>query len=263
VNTARSAVLVRVALGLGGLALCLVLLVAIWVGLLFFPQPFFDKKLGMGDLVLYADGASGTAFESEAREALRRLAAIEGLEPGRRIRVFFCGSQRRYAFFAKLARVHPLTQGFGLYYAGSVFVSEAGLAASAGKAVPHSRLEGAVAHVIAHEAAHFVLVREFGFRASRALPVWKSEGFADWAATRATRAVSPKDDYRTRLGILLDDEHWPPGENHLRDFLRWQLLAEFHFDIANHSREEFFNPALREAQLWGDLSRWMRIEDGP
>lgn len=240
------------------LILFLLVLVAIiaWIGLVFFPQPFFAGKVEADRLTLYADLPMSIELRAALQEAAHRIAAIESPDSDRRYRVFYSANPRRYAFFAKLTRLNPKSQGFGLYTAGNIFISEAGLTAFERlgmEPIPHSRFEGSIAHVIAHEVAHFVNLRERGFRKSRALPVWKSEGFADWAATYSSRGEAPEDDFGDRLAVLLNEETWPYQAPHLRSFLKWQIMAEFHFDILGRSLEDFLDPALTEEVLWTEM----------
>ena len=130
---------------LRGIRLFLILLVAIWLGLLLYPQPFFDKKLEIGNPVIYADGASGTAFESEAREALERLAAIEGLERAVEPASSSAAASDAMRFSRGWPGGHPQSQDSGSIR-GQGLGLRSGAGGSAGKAVPHSRLEGSVAH---------------------------------------------------------------------------------------------------------------------
>ncbi len=240
-----------------GIVLALMLVLAAIVGLLFYPQPLFGEKLELEGLTLYADTPIGAELEAAAVEGLLRMSFIDGLPEGRDYRVFYCRSPRRYELLARLARLHPKSQGFGLYYAGNIFVSADGLEASERlgvEALENTRLEGSMAHVIAHEAAHFVHVRELGFRDSKALPVWKSEGYADWAATLLVR--DDAEGFRERYEAYGDFHRWSRSARHLREFLAWQLLAEYHFDVREGSREEFFDPSLREGELWEELVTW-------
>ncbi len=240
-----------------GIILAVMLVLAAVVALLFFPQPLFDEKMEFEGLTLYADEPISEELVAELRESLRRMAAIEGLPEGRDYRVFHCSSSRRYETLARLARLHPKSQGFGLYYAGNIFVSEEGVKSAQRQGAPllaDTRLEGSVAHVIAHEAAHFVHVRELGFRDSQALPVWKTEGFADWAATRQVRDET--EGFKERYEAYSDFHRWSRSTQHLREFLAWQLLAEYHFDVRGRSREEFFAPTLSEDALWEEMISW-------
>ncbi|MBC8368241.1 hypothetical protein H8E52_12615 [bacterium] len=242
------------------LVLILVLLLVGLVALLFFPQPLFAEKLELEGLTLYADTEISSQMQESAREALQRISAIEGLDPNRGYRAFYCESHRRYAFLSQIARLNPNSQGFGLYYAGNMFISEKGLAANERlglEAIPFSRFEGSMAHVIAHEAAHFVHVRRYGFRDSQALPIWKTEGFADWGATVAIRANTDRKDFLPRMEMLQDDQRWNHEGYYLRRFLKWQLMAEYHFDVCGRSQEAFFDSSLREEDLWVELSNWI------
>ncbi len=241
------------------LVLVLFLLLVGLIALLFFPQPLFTEKLELDGLTLYADTEISPQMQESAREALDRISAIEGLDPNRDYRAFYCRSHRRYNFLSQIARLNPNSQGFGLYYAGNMFVSEKGLSAFERlgmEAIPETRFEGSMAHVIAHEAAHFVHVKHFGFRDSQALPVWKTEGFADWAATVALRAKRDEGGFLDRLELLQDIEQWNHEGYYLRRFLKWQLLAEYHFDICGRSQDAFFASSLNEEELWTDLLSW-------
>ena len=55
----------------------------------------------------------------------------------------------------------------------------------------HTRFEGNLAEVIAHEIAHFNSVRALGYRRHLGQPLWKSEGWAEYQANLAAIRADP------------------------------------------------------------------------
>jgi hypothetical protein len=94
-------------------------------------------------------------------------------------------------------------------------------------ALRHSRFEGNLAEVVAHETAHFHSVAALGYRAHLAQPVWKSEGWAEYQANLAAIRADPTYDLAKRIDQLLDDRYWTAAPGPARAQWEWQLLVEY------------------------------------
>ena len=125
--------------------------------------------------------------------------------------------------------MNPDSLAINLSVAQSMFVSmrrvEEFAVSNRGR-LRHTRFEGNLAEVIAHEIAHFNSIRALGYRAHLAQPVWKSEGWAEYQANVAAIRADPAYDLGQRIDVLLDDRAWTAG-GVARDLWEWQLLVEY------------------------------------
>ena len=159
------------------LLLALAVLAVFYVAPLVFPSPLFAHQARFGDYRVYSDEPLPADFGRVIEETARRVEAMEH-EPRRASpRVYLCASRKRYAFFAFLSRMNPQSLAINLSLANEMFVSMDRVQEFAVRnrgLLRHTRFEGNLAEVVAHEIAHFNSIGALGYRAHLALPVWKS-----------------------------------------------------------------------------------------
>jgi hypothetical protein len=130
------------------------------------------------------------------------------------------------------------------------------MAASNYAGIRHSRYEGNVAEAIAHEIAHFNIVDSAGYRAARGMPLWKSEGYAEYqaniAATRADRSYALSD----RIALLLDDSLWGGGESMARRLYESHLLVEFLYDVKGFDLDDLLDASVTDIATRQDMLSW-------
>lgn len=252
----RAAAMKKVGKWVLWLGLILVAVISLWIGTLVFPTPLFAYEARYGSFRVFSDEPIPADFGAVIEDADRRIAAMEHEPPDASQRVYLCNSQSRYDFFAFLARKDSRSLAIGLGVANETFVSMPRVrrfAATNQGRLRHTRFEGNVAEVVAHEVAHFNSVHALGYRRHLALPVWKSEGWAEYQANIAALRADPDYDLGRRIEQLLDDGSW--GSASLaRDLWEWQLLAEFlgeieGYTLADLAREEVTLASTRERML--------------
>jgi len=94
-----------------------------------------------------------------------------------------CYDQRLFSAFATISLLKPDIQGFNLSIMGNTFVCIPKIQAlkeSHGNFPTYNVREGNIAHTIAHEIIHEYTMDAIGFNKYRKLPVWKSEGYAEY-----------------------------------------------------------------------------------
>jgi hypothetical protein len=237
--------------------LALLAVVLLYVATLVFPSPLFEHKARFGEYRVYSDQPIAADFRAVIDETARRVEAMEQGPAAGSVRVYLCRSLRLYGFFAFLTRMNPESLAISLSANRSMFVSLTRVEEFAARnrdLLRHTRFEGNLAEVLAHELAHFGSIRTLGYRRHLALPVWKSEGWAEYQANLAAIRRDPDYDLRQRIDRLLDERLWPPAPSLARSLWEWQLLVEYLGEVeglglAELADAELTMPAVRERML--------------
>jgi len=175
-------------------------------------------------------------------------------------RVYLCNSRNRYNFFARLTRMNSESLAIGLSAANEMFVSMTRVRtfeAHNGGRLRHTRFEGNLSEVIAHEIAHFNSLQALGFRPHLAQPVWKSEGWAEYQANVAMIRDDPAYDLRERIDVLLDDRYWV-GSGLARDLWEWQLLVEYLGEVKGYRLADLVRADVSRFGTRQEMMAWYR-----
>lgn len=237
-----------------------VVLAALYLSVFFFPYPLFPRHAEFAGFSVYSDREIPEDFELVLDDARRRVEAMELYRGANTPRIFVCRSQRLFVFLNKLAGKRHVGQALVISAAGNVFLSEMGIEfigqRNGGRPV-YSRLQGSWSAAIAHEVAHDLVFSELGFRKARKIPVWKSEGYADYAANLAAAASDPDYDFRSRIGLLLDDDNWrPPVRPFDRRHFRWHVLVEYLCTMRGFDFTDLMDEEVTKESAWGDVMAW-------
>jgi hypothetical protein len=235
-------------------------LAGLYLSMFFLPYPMFGYHAEFAGFSVYSDQTIPNEFGPLMDEARRRIEKMELYRGGGDLRVFVCNSQRLFAALNRLAGKRRWGQALVISAAGNAFFSVSGIESVArryGGRIPHSRLEGSWAAAVAHEAAHAQVHAELGTRRARELPVWKSEGHADYSANLLPIATDPGYDLYRRVRWVLDDTLWrdPAGPMDRRHF-RWQVLVEFLSGVEGMSFHQLLEDSVTEESAWADLMEW-------
>jgi hypothetical protein len=234
-------------------------LVALDAAILAYPVFLFDHKQSFGEFTVYSNRPLPADFGEVIEGARARVTAMEHARPGARCRVFICESQRLYSFFALLTRRTSNTMGIGLSVFGNMYLNEPKIdriAASVRGIIRHSRFEGNFAEVIAHEIAHFNVVKTLGFRRAVKLPVWKSEGYAEYQANVAATRADSSYAFTDRIDLLLNDAFWGSGNSPARQLFEWHLLVEFLAEVNGYKLEDLIDEAVTESLARDEMLAW-------
>jgi hypothetical protein len=232
---------------------------ALWVGLLALPSPFFAHAATFGEFRVHSTEPLPPGTDRVIADTRRRLAGMEHAEDGARYHVYLCHSPRRYAFFAFLARLSPESLAIGIGFTGTIYVNTTRVRRFAAHHHPvqrHSRFEGELSEVLAHEIAHFHSLRALGWRAHRALPVWKSEGWAEYEANRAVSGEDPAYHLAERISLLQNEPFWRNQVPMARAMWRWQLLVEYLAEVEGGCLADLVQAEVTEAGLRGKMLAW-------
>lgn len=246
----------RIAQWTSRLLLALLAVGVLYVGLVTFPSPLFAHKETHGTYRVYSDEAIGTDLVHVIEDLDRRVRAMEHEPPDASQRIYLCGT-KKYSFFAFLLRRSPESLAIGLSVANETFVSldRVRLFADRNRGVlRHTRFEGNLAEVVAHEIAHFNSVRALGYRRHLSQPLWKSEGWAEYQANLATMRADPDYDLVRRVELLLDESHWGGRHGLARSLWESQLLVEYlgtveGYDLGDLVADEVTESAARESMM--------------
>lgn len=248
----------RVAWAFGAAAI----LFGLYLSVFFFPYPLFPHHAEAGGFSVYSDRVIPESFKTVLDDARRRVEAMPLYSADAMPRIFVCRSQRRFEFLVRLAGRRHAGQGLIVSVAGNAFLSEHGIEAvgrrnQAGPA--NSRLEGSWPAAIAHEVAHHLVFTEIGFRGSRRIPVWKSEGYADYTANLTGLGPDPGSGILDRITLLGDDSSWQgPAAAIDRRHFRWQVMVEFLCEVKGLDLSGLLAEDVTEADTWTELIAWSR-----
>jgi len=235
-------------------------LVTLYISVFFFPYPLFPNHAEFDGFSVYSDREILDDFSAVIEDARRRITAMELDHAGSTFRIFLCHSQRKFVTLNKLAGKRYVGQALVISAAGNAFFSAHGIEEvrrRTGGRPAHSRLEGSWSAAIAHEVAHRLVFSEVGYRRARRIPVWKSEGYADYEANLASAASDPDYDFRSRIQFLLDDDNWrPPVRPFDRRHFRWHLLVEYLCSVRGFGFSNLLDDEVTEARAWNEMREW-------
>lgn len=237
----------------------LVLLGALYIATLAVPYPLFSHTDRFGEFTVYSNQPLPADFENTVGEARERVAGMDHTQPDAEYRVFICDDERLYSLFTTLTRRSSNSMALGLAVFGNIFINEPKVTRVATlnhAGIRHSRFEGDLAEVIAHEIAHFNVMDRLGFRSAVRLAEWKSEGYAEYQANLAPSRADNSYDLADRVGILLDDSIWGYGESYGRRLFAWHVLVEFLAEVKGLDLIELVDERVTEAYAREELLAW-------
>lgn len=237
--------------------LALVMLEILHISALVFPTPVFAHRGVFEEFTVYSNEPLPAGFDRVAADARARIAAMENSRPGVHYRVFICGDERLYSVFAFLTRRPANSLAIGLSVFGNLYLNGPKIQrmARSSRPVRHSRFEGSISEVIAHEVAHFNIVRTHGYWAAMRMPVWKSEGYAEHQANLAATRADSTYAFVERVDLLRDDYFWGDS-SYARQLFEWQLLVEHLVDVQGVDLAGLMRATVTEAGTREQMLAW-------
>ncbi len=250
----------RIAKWTARLFLLLLAVGLVYVAILVYPSPLFAHRQTFDTYRVFSDEPISGDVESWIDELDERIRGMEHAPPEASQRIYLC-EPRKYAFFASLARMNPESLAIGLSVANETFVNleRVQLFADRNQGVfRHTRFEGNMAEVVAHEIAHFNSVHALGYRTHLRQPLWKSEGWAEYQANLAMIRSDPEYDLRRRIDLLLDDRYWGVGGGVARSLWESQLLVEFLGEVKGLRLQDLSDDERTETSIREQMMGWYR-----
>ncbi len=235
------------------------LIFAFWLSVAAFPQPAFKYKQQFGQCTVYSDIEFTDSFTAIMNDVNDRLSANELHTPQKNTRVFICHDQKIFSAFATISLLNPDIQGFNLSVFGNTFICVPKINAlkeSHGGSPKYNIREGNIAHTIAHEIVHEYTMDAIGFSKYRKLPVWKSEGYAEYGANCVHFLTDTVLTFDKRIEINLDEFCWDPTEAWVRSHYQSALMIEFLHDIEGLTIEEIMNDSIQYADTYQAMMNW-------
>jgi len=249
----------RIARSLLFAVLAALMVLALHVAALTYPYPLFPHKYSTGEFIIRSSDAFPGGFERVVGDLAERVAAMADAKPEEGCRVYVCGSERLYSFFSFLSRRPSMSQAVGLSVLDVVYLNVTrieSLAARTGGGLPYSRFDGNLAGSIAHEMAHFHMIDRLGYRGSMGLPVWKSEGWADYQTHLAPARADIHFALVERAEILRDDRYWAPLQPFFRDFYEWHAIVEYLAEVEGMGLVDLADPSVTESAARRRFLEW-------
>jgi hypothetical protein len=244
-------------------ALVLFALGALYTVTLVFPSPLFAYTETYGTYRVYSDEPIAAGFDRVIEDLDRRVRGMEHAPPEASQRIYLCGP-KKYRFFAFLLRMDPDSLAIGLAVANESFVSVERVRRFAEinrGMLRHTRFEGNLAEVVAHEIAHFNSVHALGYRPHLRQPMWKSEGWAEYQANRVAIRSDPDYDLGRRIEFLLDDDYWGGHRGIARRLWESQLLVEFLGEIEGYDLADLIADDVTLSSAHARMMAWYMQRD--
>jgi hypothetical protein len=241
------------------LAAIVVAVFALQIGLLAFPKILLRNKAEAGSVIVRYAGDPDPAVQGLAEATDHRLRASGFGDPSSPKRIFFFPEPGLYSLFARLARVHPEAQGFGISFLGNSFVSRARVEAlgdRTGRAPRYSIWEGDASHTMAHEAAHLILIDSIGRSAWLSLPQWKQEGLPEYMTNIGLVRSDSTASLENRIGILLDDDSWLGPRSWDRIHYEAGLMVEFLLDVRGLELRGILGDSVGRDSTYAAMLEW-------
>jgi len=246
------------------LVLVLLLLFALQITVLAFPQMLVRNKVESGTIRLYHDGDPNADFEQLASAVDQRLQGSGVYDSARTDRVYLIHSADLYDFFVRLSLIRTDPQGFCLPFLGNSFVSVSrvkALGEGSGGFPKFSIWEGNLAHTIAHEVAHQYVADRIGRNLWRRLPHWKQEGMPEYIANIAAIRQDSLASLRNRVDLLNNDQAWNATQgwsNWAWDRIHYEagLLVEFLIDIQGYTLEDIVADSVTDGDTRAAMLAW-------
>ena len=242
--------------GLGAL----VVIFGLYLSVFFLPYPLFLHHMEHAGFSVYSDRDIAEDFELVLQDVGFRVEGMELYRGSNHLRIFVCRSQRLFVFLNRLAGKGHGGQALVISVAGNAFFSEQVIESvgrrNGGRPV-HSRLEGSWSAAIAHEVAHDLVYSEVGYRKARQIPVWISEGFADYSANLVPARADPDYDFRERIGLLLDEDSWRSTMGYVdRRHFRWHVLVEYLCSVKGLTFTDLMDAGVTEESASSQMMSW-------
>lgn len=247
------------------LGVVLILLLVLDVGLLAFPQPLLRNRVEVGTVVIHYPGDPAPEIQELARQSAHRLQVGGFGDPASPRRIFFFPGQGLYSLFARLARVPPEAQGFGISLLGNTYVSGVrveALGQRTGHAPRYSVWEGDLSHTMAHEVAHLFMIDSIGRSSWTALPQWKQEGYPEYIANIGLIRQDPTAGLSHRIEILLDDARWPGPRSWDRIHYEAGLMVEFLLDVQGADLRSLISDQVTRDDTYSAMMEWYETGSG-
>jgi hypothetical protein len=237
----------------------IIAIILIDIVILAMPGPFFPEEKQYRSITVYSEMSIGKVVDSIMNEVFKRLDAVPIYDPAREYNLCLCFTQQKFTFFARLTRRANRIMGFSLL--GSVFVNTDfinELAIRTGGQPRYSAREGSIVHVVTHELIHGIITDTCGSLVSRALPVWKTEGYCEYGVNQF---VAPRDigySIKERIDIYFDDSRWnATAEVHRAHYL-WGLMMEFLINIRGYDFEKTMSDSVTKEDIYQAMMDWRK-----
>jgi len=150
------------------------------------------------EIVLYEPGAEDYAdsITSYLLEAIERVEQVHELPFEDSFKIYVCKTQKSFNEFAVNTSTYPIR---GTALLGDVFIAPSAF-----------NFRGIDTHkeTLIHELSHLHFQQRLGFIDRRKLPVWFTEGFADYAAGSGGEGIEEGD----AINFILSGNHFIPEE---------------------------------------------------
>jgi len=243
----------------------LLALFAAWLFMICYPSPLFAHVARFEGYTVYSDRPIEPDMSRTIDGLAVRVAAMDRGSPGGTHRIYLCHSPRRYAFYAFLARLGPESLAIGLSVPNETFVSMGRVerfAALNGGRLRHTRFEGDLSEVVAHEIAHFNARRGPDPLEHGKQPLWKTEGWAEYQANLAAIRADPDYDLRSRIDILNDDDYWGRWHPGARRMWEAQLLVEYLAGVEGYGHADLAREDVTRPAALAGMMRWYASGNG-
>ncbi len=240
------------------------ILFALQLTVLAFPQILLANKVKSGTISLYYDEGTSDVMLALAEEVDGRLQGSGLYDRSRSDEVYYFQKQSLYEFFVRLTFLRRVPQGYNLSALGNSYVSASmvrTLADTSAGEPRYSIYEGSAAHIIAHEVAHQYITDLIGRSVWKNLAFWKREGLPEYLANIGMMRHDRASSLRQRFEILNDAAVWyqtagPPRDGWDRVHYEAMVLVEFQLEIRGLTIEQLVVDTTSKDVAMSELYAW-------
>ena len=221
-------------------------LVFLYIGIAFFPQPLFSHQLEHEGITLYStksiSSEKGKVLLSEVRSKIK-LSDLYNEQ--QEFQVFLCNSKSLYTLFSPFSR-----ESFGqANLFSNIIIANANLDANIVTAFRDKHNERSFTSVITHEIGHEMIKDEFGLVSAYRAPKWLNEGYCEY--------ISDESSFPESQGIEMITQGKTEDSNSFKYF-EYRKMVEFYLDEKGKTIKELFSSSPLESNMRDQTRQWLR-----
>jgi hypothetical protein len=235
------------------------ILVALDVAILAYPNLLFAHKSRFHEFTVYSNEPLPSQFDRVIDDVRKRIQSMEKARPGAPCDIYLCDTEKLYSFFTRLTRMPSDSMAFCLSAFGNIYMNETKIRRIAEHntgGIRHCRYQGDYAELIAHEIAHFNVVKSLGFRRTVGMPLWKNEGYAEYQANIAATRADSSYAFSDRVDLFLNVAFWGGEDSIARRLYKWHILVEFLAEEKGYGLEELIDESVTESSTLNEMLAW-------
>lgn len=229
---------------------------------LYYPDYLFDHHTIHRNFEIYSDRPPPRDITDQLDEVTSRLEKVDGYNAENRYSIYLIHNTPLFARFTNALGMSQTIQALTVHPLGYILINLPAVERTAdlyGSDYPRTLYTGDPAHIIAHELTHAVMTEQLGFITSWQLPEWKSEGYAEYGASRHSQQNTPSSTLADRAGQYLEG-YYDRLSPRQQSYIRSGLLIEYLIEVKGWNFHTLMNEAIDPDTVLSNMEEWYRAE---